>query len=582
MLVLGLVLLQVLIGGRRQLFAFPGYFLFGAAALLCVAKVSRARVRPDFLCLGATALFFGYILIRALFSPDYFARPDLFSVAGALVVYGLSVTVFSSSSARLTIFSSLLVFGLVHVLIGVIQFTRGDNFMLISFLQRVDYEQRASGFFVCPNHLAGLLEVLGIFGVSLVCWSRWPLWSKLLVGYATGVCYLGLALTGSRGGYLSAGASLLVFGFLSLIVIRSALPGRWLKFGVIGLIVLVSLLASGGLMINQNGFLRARAGNIVEPNNPRIDLWRAALQQWQLEPVFGTGSGTYRFYGRQFRTERMQNDPVDVHNDYLHLLCEYGLVGAVGFLLFFSAHVRQGWRNLRRLALRTAGSLGGPQSNRLALNIAALAALCAYVVHSVVDFNLHIPANAALLAFVFAIIANPGRSTKSSDPRPALKFIPGVAVPVLGLVLLVQCVRFFPGEYYAEEARTALRDEKPDASILSATKALFYERQNPEIFFHLGRALMARAHQSDQAADRQGFFQGAAEAFQEAHRLAPLDGTYPLNLAFVYDEMGRFADAERVYAVARERDPRSRAVSQLYQAHLESWITTNAPPNQPL
>ena len=88
--------------------------------------------------------------------------------------------------------------------------------MLIPFLQRADYGHRASGFYVCPNHLAGVLEVLGIIGLSITCWSRWPVWSKLLIGYLVCVCYAGVALTGSRGGYLSVAASLIVFAILSL------------------------------------------------------------------------------------------------------------------------------------------------------------------------------------------------------------------------------------------------------------------------------------------------------------------------------------------------------------------------------
>ena len=108
----------------------------------------------------------------------------------------------------MSILVALIVVALVQVGIGAVQFRSGNNFMLIPFLQRFDYGRRASGFYVCPNHFAGLLEVIGIFCVSLVCWSRWPLWAKLLVGYAGLVCYVGLALTGSRGGYLGASVSL--------------------------------------------------------------------------------------------------------------------------------------------------------------------------------------------------------------------------------------------------------------------------------------------------------------------------------------------------------------------------------------
>ena len=75
------------------------------------------------------------------------------------LVYGIVATQLTSAAQRLTLIVILLVAALVHVVIGFARFSRGDNFMLISFLQRADYGQQASGFYVCPNHLAGLLEV---------------------------------------------------------------------------------------------------------------------------------------------------------------------------------------------------------------------------------------------------------------------------------------------------------------------------------------------------------------------------------------------------------------------------------------
>ncbi|HEX8680493.1 MAG TPA: O-antigen ligase family protein [Chthoniobacterales bacterium] len=565
----GLALLQVLIGGRGLLFPLPGYALLCIAALLAVWMVGRSRTPADSFCLYATAIFCGYVGLRAIVSPGYFARADVLSVAGALVVYGITTTVLTSSKARLAAVLTLLGVALVHVLIGAVQFSRGDNFMLIPFLQRADYGQRASGFYVCPNHLAGLLEVVGIFGIALTCWGRLPVWAKLLIGYVTGLCYAGLALTGSRGGYLSVLGSFVAFAIVSVIILRAAYPGRWLKFSAFGAGALVAVALFGTLLIQGSTFLSSRAGSIADRKNVRMDLWQASIHQWHLQPIFGTGAGTYRFYGRQFRTEQMQNDPVDVHNDYLHLLCEYGLFGVAAFLVFFSAHARQGWACVSR-QMTSAQRGGGLLSNRRALCIGALAAIAAYVVHSGFDFNLHVPANAMLLAFVFGLIAHPTESHRPETSRDVLGHYPLWATAGVAAILLVLCVRFFPAEYYMERARAALRDEDPGASILYANKALQYDRRNPELYFYLGRALMASSRGVDAADDRVQRAEGAVDAFHRAHSLAPLDSGYALSLAFAYDELARFEDAERMYAVARARDPRSQAVSQLYQAHLES------------
>ena len=86
-----------------------------------------------------------------------------------------------------------------------------------------------------------------------------------------------------------------------------------------------------------------------------------------------------------------------VHNDYLHLLCEYGVIGGALFCFFLATHVRAGWNTFSRYGPRRVAAGTAPLSDRLALTIGSLSVVAAYAVHSAVDFNLHLPANALLL-----------------------------------------------------------------------------------------------------------------------------------------------------------------------------------------
>ena len=567
---LGFATVQAMIGGTRLLFSLPAYGLIAIAAVFVLVSLRRAKPQPDALCLLGTALFTGYIIGRALLSPaPYVARTDLYIVLGALLVYGLTATIFTEAKSRMLFLGFLLILGMAHVLVGAIQFRDANNFMPIPFLQREDYDRRASGFYVCPNHLAGLLEVIAVFGVSMVCWSRTAVWAKLLIGYASAVCYVGAILTGSRGGYLSMTASLLVFALLSLMVLRGA--GGKVAWKIAGG-TLVVLLIAGALVffsVRKSSFLTERAGNIADTENVRFDLWRAAVEQWKLAPVFGTGAATYRYYGRTFRADRMQMDPVEVHNDYLQLLSEYGAVGGAVFLVFMGAHLRAGWRDFRRLGPKRVAVAPRLLSDKLALQLGAISAVAAYVVHSVFDFNLHIPANALLLAFVFGIIANPGGRGGTEDAPPHFGFVLArLAVPVLGIVVLVQCVRLLPGEYYAERARTALRDEQLGDAIRYALRGLRHERGNPDLFAYLGRARLGLGYDMANPAAQASFYRAAVEAFESARALAPQEQTFALTLGLLYDLLGQFAEGERVLKLALELDPKSEAVQQYYQAHL--------------
>jgi len=220
------VAIQIMIGGTRMVFSLPCYALLGGVGLLALFSLRQRKPTPSQVCLALATIFFGYILVRAWFSPmPYIARSDIHSVLGGLIVYFFTACLFTSAKQRMFFLAILLTLALGHIAVGAFQFRDGNNFMPISWLQRANYDRRASGFYICPNHLAGLLEVLGIFGLSVVCWSRWPVWGKLLVGYTVGVCYVGIVLTGSRGGYLSTIVSLAVFAVLSLAVLRRSSGG---------------------------------------------------------------------------------------------------------------------------------------------------------------------------------------------------------------------------------------------------------------------------------------------------------------------------------------------------------------------
>src|SRR5262249_14120707 len=164
---------------------------------------------------------------------------------------------------------------------------------------------------------------------------------------------------------------ILVFLVLSLLVLRRSGRQLFAKIGVPFGIVAALVLAVGSIAADKSLFSNDRVHTLPEETSDvRLDLWKAAIQEWQVQPIIGTGSGPYLFYGRQFRTDRIDRDPVDVHNDYLHLLAEYGIIGSAFFLFFLSAHLYRGWKNFRRLGPGRVASSGRLLSNSMALQIA--------------------------------------------------------------------------------------------------------------------------------------------------------------------------------------------------------------------
>ena len=98
-----------------------------------------------------------------------------------------------------------------------------------------------------------------------------------------------------------------------------------------------------------------------------------------------------------------------------------------------------------------------------------------------------------------------------------------------------------------------------------------FEQQNPALFYYLGRSRFLTAEIQRDDVARASFYQAALPAYESARALAPLDETYWLELAFTFDSLQRFEEAEWMFYEARRLDPRSEAVLHYYQAHLQQW-----------
>ncbi len=58
-------------------------------------------------------------------------------------------------------------------------------------------------------NFAGFLSAVAILSLSIGVWSRWRVWAKIIAFYIAAACLLGVAISGSRGGYFDAIGSLL-------------------------------------------------------------------------------------------------------------------------------------------------------------------------------------------------------------------------------------------------------------------------------------------------------------------------------------------------------------------------------------
>ena len=566
-----LVLMQLLIGGgdgTRLIYVLPSYLLVGLTGVLTLFSLPKARTRLDRGSLATVIVLSAYLVARMALSPvESLARVDFLILLGSLLVYAVTAHFVTGTGQRIAIVMVLLFIGLGHVAVGVFQFAKDPNFNPLVFGGRGDPSQRASGLFVCPNHLAGFLNVVFIFGVSFFFWGGLRVWAKVLVGYLTLVALAGIVLTGSRGGYLSAAAGIAVFAILSVWALRSALSQQMVP-RIMGIVAAVAILAGVfAIASNQSYLLRVRANTVFVSEDIRFPLWEAAWKQFKIAPVFGTGSRTYLYYGRMFRAPEMRTDPTFVHNDYLQTLAEYGIVGLALALIFIGTHLRHAWQRWLGMVEKFASGVPQPADRwALALQLGGIATIVAYAVHSVTDFNLHIPANALLLAFVFGMLAT--RTARPGEVGAGWRSRWSLALPAaLGLWMLVVGGPKFPGELCLESARSKLMAGDAAAGLENAERALKWGIRSPDGYYYIGEArrlLSAGLHTPE---ERAAAIESAHQAYADGLALFPQDVKLVLITAWTLDKLDRFDEAESLYKKAFELDPTAGGVWAYYAWH---------------
>jgi O-antigen ligase len=170
----------------------------------------------------------------------------------------------------------------------------------------------------------------------------------------------------------------------------------------------VFVLAGGGVILLVLVFLVPSVHLILrfaETNDQsRAHVWRETLPLIRGYSLFGCGLGGYGSAFVMFKQSGAGIDQDYAHNDYLQYLSELGLVGFTLALFPLAIILSTTWRNWRR-----------SNPNYRWLSLACAASFLAIGLHSFVDFNLYVPANMFLLAYVCGIAAHVGGTVQEDE-----------------------------------------------------------------------------------------------------------------------------------------------------------------------
>lgn len=247
-----------------------------------------------------------------------------------------------------------------------------------------------SATYINRDHFAGYLEMVIPLAIGLL-YADIGKEKKALVGFCVVVMVVAFVLAASRGAW----ASLVVSG---LLILPFVLRKKLLKRVLLGLI-----LCSAAIYFALSHFdlsvAAGRARTIIEGagvDEARIQFWMGTVDLIKAHPWIGSGIGNFVYVFPQFRPFGIyQGWLVDyAHNDYLHMAAELGLLGLLLIIWIIFAAV---WSGLREFS----GSQGAFKRSIL---LGATIGVMSMALHSFVDFNLHIPANAIMFVTLIAII----------------------------------------------------------------------------------------------------------------------------------------------------------------------------------
>ena len=250
------------------------------------------------------------------------------------------------------------------------------------------------GPYVNHNHYAGLMEMLTPFPLVLAATSMTSGNRKIVAAGVAALMAASIFLSGSRGGMLAFVVQVLVLGVL-LLRKRDAGWQQPIMLGGFLALVIVFLVWMGGNELTQRLISIHSEAREEITGGVRFSIDRDCLRMFMKRPFLGWGLGTFPIVYPQFRSFYTTFFVNEAHNDYLQLLVETGLAGFSIALWFLVLVFR---RAATKLTNWTENGTG-------ALTMAALLGCVGILVHSFLDFNLQIPANAALFYVLCAIAA---------------------------------------------------------------------------------------------------------------------------------------------------------------------------------
>ncbi|QQS42407.1 MAG: O-antigen ligase family protein [Acidobacteriota bacterium] len=252
------------------------------------------------------------------------------------------------------------------------------------------------GSFVNRHNFAAFMEMSIAVPLGLLFAGAVEKDKRLIYATAIGLMGIALLLSGSRGGFVS-----IIAGVVFLVILATGSRGTRDK--VLKAVLAVFLLAVfvvGSILVGGESSLTRLAETAASDNfsTNRIQIWSVTLNVIGNHMPLGAGLGAFGVAYTPFDPNTGFERVEQAHNDYLEVLADAGIVGALIGAFFLFRLFRTGLSNVK-------------VENRYRRGVAlgAFAGCFSILVHSAFDFVLHITAVTLLFLTLMALLVASGR-----------------------------------------------------------------------------------------------------------------------------------------------------------------------------
>jgi len=391
------------------------------------------------------------------------------------------------------------------------------------------YSGRYGAVFINPNHLASFLICL--HPVILVALVKNNIKKTIRILFAILYILIGLAIysTMSRGGWIG-----LLIGSLVVLSVRYVRSYR-----IVTISAVLTAVFAGFVIFSCSNQFRSRINSIAIADSPdsgmfRIWLWKSAFQMWSDNKLIGVGPGQFQARFPQYRPPTIPVNPEYVHNEYLEILVEYGVLGFAALILvlyriiFIPVLV-----NIKSLIKNNKLLI----SNEGCLILGCIGGICSLMVHAMFEFCFHIPAVAILGALIIGVNWN-APDVNAKVKRASLCVLNNYVLSAAILLLTVFLMRI-----NLQAAREDMFLRKASMAGITAadridflTRANRVQPNNPQTLYWIGEELRLLATNSISSKDP-----GLTDAINYFKRSAEIDPHFPgnfMSIGLCAKEMG--------------------------------------------